>query len=274
VPLGFLKHTTPKERTTRNAKRATRNPKGATRNTKMASNANSRIEWFYLDLGLMDYQEAWELQLKLVNARRDSTLDSELVLFLEHPPVFTLGRRGGLDNLNVPKSFLDSQGISIIHVERGGDITYHGPGQLIVYPIVDLRAARWKVVDFVGALEEVMIRTAADWGIKAERNPLNRGAWVGLSKIGSIGIAVRRSVTFHGLALNVNTALEPFSWVNPCGLEGISVVSMKEMVGEEIPMDDVRLAARKHMESVFRVTLLPATLQKVQNLPEGSRKAL
>jgi lipoate-protein ligase B len=229
--------------------------------------------WLYLDLGVMDYQQAWDLQLRLVDARRRRTLDSELVLFLEHPPVFTLGRRGGLDHLNVPKTFLDSQGISIIHVERGGDITYHGPGQLIIYPIVDLRAARWKVVDFVGALEEVMIRTAADWGIKAERNPLNRGAWVGLSKIGSIGIAVRHAIAFHGLALNVNTELEPFNWVHPCGLEGISVVSMKAMVGEEIPMDDVRLRARKHMERVFRVTLLPTTLEEVQDLSEGSRKA-
>lgn len=229
--------------------------------------------WLYFDLGLMDYHEARDLQLKAVNARLDRTLDSELVLFLEHPPVFTLGRRGGLDNLNVPKTFLDAQRISIIHVERGGDITYHGPGQLIVYPIVDLRAAGWKVVDFVGALEEVMIRTVADWGINAERNPLNRGAWVGLSKIGSIGIAVRHSITFHGVALNVNTVLEPFSWVHPCGLEGVSVVSMQQMVGREIPMDDVRLAARKHMERVFRITLLPATLQEVQNLPEGSKNA-
>jgi lipoate-protein ligase B len=234
--------------------------------------------WHYLDLGLMDYQRAWDMQLRLVNARRDGVLDSDLVLFLEHPPVFTLGRRGGLDNLKVPQSVLDSQGISIVHVERGGDITYHGPGQLIVYPIVDLRSARWKVVDFVDALEEIMIRTAADWGIKAERNPMNRGAWVGFCKIGSIGIAVRHSVTFHGLALNVNTVLEPFSWVHPCGLEGVSVVSMKEAAGREIPMDEVRLAARKHMERVFSVKLLPMTLKHVQNLlesvsSEGSRKA-
>jgi len=244
----------------------------------MELNAKSHIKWLYLDLGLMEYQHAWDLQLKLVNARRDRVLDSDLVLFLEHPPVFTLGRRGGLDNLKVPKTFLDSQGISIIHVERGGDITYHGPGQLIVYPIVDLRYARWKVVDFVDALEEIMIRTVADWGIKAERNPLNRGAWVGLSKIGSIGIAVRRSITFHGLALNVNTVLKPFTWVHPCGLEGVSVVSMKEAAGKEIPMDDVRLAARKHMERVFRVKLLPVTLEDVQNLLDSassveSRKA-
>ena len=244
----------------------------------MELNAKSHIKWLYLDLGLMEYQHAWDLQLKLVNARRDRVLDSDLVLFLEHPPVFTLGRRGGLDNLKVPKTFLDSQGISIIHVERGGDITYHGPGQLIVYPIVDLRYARWKVVDFVDALEEIMIRTVADWGIKAERNPLNRGAWVGLSKIGSIGIAVRRSITFHGLALNVNTVLKPFTWVHPCGLEGVSVVSMKEAAGKEIPMDDVRLAARKHMERVFRVKFLPVTLEDIQNLLDSpssveSRKA-
>jgi len=242
------------------------------------SNENKR-PWLHLDLGLMDYGQAWNLQFNLVNARRDRVLDSDLVMFLEHPPVFTLGRRGGLDNLKVPKPFLDSQGISVVHVERGGDITYHGPGQLIVYPIVNLRSAGWKVVDFVDALEEVMIRTVADWGITAERNPLNRGAWVGLSKIGSIGIAVRRFISFHGLALNVSTGLEPFNWVHPCGLQGVSVVSMTEITGKEIPMGDVRLAARRHMENIFHVRLAPVSLEEVQNLLTAlpsveSRKAL
>jgi lipoate-protein ligase B len=237
----------------------------------MNVNMDSEKEtWLYADLGLMDYQQAWDLQLKLVSARGDRVLGSDLILFLEHPPVFTLGRRGGTDNLKVPKAFLDSQGISIIHVERGGDITYHGPGQLIVYPIVDLKSARWKVVDFVDALEEIMIRTVGDWGIKAGRNPLNRGAWVGLSKIGSIGIAVRHSVTFHGLALNVNTVLEPFSWVHPCGLDGVSMASMKEVTGHEISLEAVHRSARKHMESVFRVKLSPVTPQDIQNVLHGA----
>ncbi len=221
-------------------------------------------DWFRLDLGLMDYSKARDLQLQLVGARTDRTLETDAILFLEHLPVFTLGRRGNLDNLKVPKSFLESQGIPIIHVERGGDITYHGPGQLLVYPIVDLKASGWRIVDFVEALEEVMICTLRDWGIKAERNPINRGAWIGMSKIGSIGIAVRHAISFHGLALNVNTGLKPFSWVHPCGLKGVCVTSMKEILGKEIPMDDVRRATATHIQKIFGVQLTPKTLDDIR----------
>ena len=228
---------------------------------------------YLLDLSLTSYREAWDLQLKLVNARAERVLDKDIVMCLEHFPVFTLGRRGGLQHLKVPKAFLESQEIDIIHVERGGDITYHGPGQLVIYPIVDLRDAGWRVVDFVGALEEIMIRAVAEWGIRAERNPLNRGVWVGRSKMGSLGIAVRHGVSFHGLALNVNTALEPFGWVNPCGLDGVMVTSMKQILGREISLADVKRSARRHLEQVFGMNLLPIPLDKMQDLlssPGGS----
>jgi lipoate-protein ligase B len=215
----------------------------------------SRKKWLLLDLGLVDYQEARDLQLRLVDARKDKVLKNDVVLFLEHPSVFTLGRRGGLANLKVTQAFLASRGIPVVHVERGGDITYHGPGQLVVYPIVHLRDMDLGILPFVESLEEIMIRTVADWGIKAERNSLNRGAWVGLSKIGSIGIAVRHSVSFHGLALNVNTLLEPFTWVNPCGLQGVMTTSMKAQLGREIPMEAIRQAAQRHMEKVFGIKL-------------------
>jgi lipoate-protein ligase B len=215
----------------------------------------SRKKWLLLDVGLLDYQEARALQLRLVDARKDKALKNDVVLFLEHPPVFTLGRRGGLANLKVTEAFLAERAIPVVHVERGGDITYHGPGQLVVYPIVHLRDMDLGILPFVEGLEEIMIRTVADWSIKAERNPLNRGAWVGSSKIGSIGIAVRHSVSFHGLALNVNTVLDPFTWVNPCGLQGIMITSMKAQLGREIPMEAVRKAAQHHMEKVFGIKL-------------------
>jgi lipoate-protein ligase B len=201
-----------------------------------------------------------------VAAIRDRIINTNIILLLEHPPVFTLGRRGGLKSQKVSKSFLESQGIPIIQVERGGDITYHGPGQLVVYPIVDLRASGWSVVQFVEALEEVMIRTLMDWGIKAERNPKNRGVWVDTSKIGSVGIAVRRSISFHGLALNVNTELEPFSWVHPCGLQGVCMTSMKEILGKEIAMEDVRRVAATHIQEIFHVQMEPKTLDEILNL--------
>jgi lipoate-protein ligase B len=215
----------------------------------------SQKKWLLADLGLLDYREAWTMQTRLVDARKEDVLKSDVVLFLEHPAVFTLGRRGGLANLKVTEAFLASRGIPIVHVERGGDITYHGPGQLVLYPVVNLRAMGFGVLPFVEGLEEVMIRTVADWGIKAERNPRNRGAWVGSEKIGSIGIAVRRSVSFHGLALNVNTDLEPFTWVNPCGLQGVMITSMKRILEKEIPMGDMKTAAKRHMETVFGIRL-------------------
>ena len=222
--------------------------------------------WLCIQLPAIEYSEAWDLQVNLVAARKDKIINTNIILLLEHPPVFTLGRRGSLKNQKVSKSFLESQGIPIIQVERGGDITYHGPGQLVVYPIVDLRASRWSVVEFVEALEEVMIRTLMDWGIKAERNPKNRGVWVGPSKIGSIGIAVRRSISFHGLALNVNTELEPFSWVHPCGLQGVRMTSMKEILGKEIAMEDVRRAAATHIQEIFHVQMEPKTLNEIRDL--------
>lgn len=225
--------------------------------------------WLWLDLDLFDYKKARDLQLQLVNARRNRILETDIVLFLEHPPVFTLGRSGRLTNQKVPKSFLESQGIPVIRVERGGDITYHGPGQLVVYPIVDLRASGWRVVEFVEALEEAMICTLSNWGLKAVRNPLNRGVWVQTSKIGSVGIAVHRSISFHGLALNVNTKLEPFSWIHPCGLQGVHMTSMKEIMGKEIGMEEVHRAAATHIQEIFGVQLNPTALEDMLNLLGG-----
>jgi lipoyl(octanoyl) transferase len=224
--------------------------------------------WFHLDLGLMAYREVWDLQTRLVAERKHGVVDRNVILFVEHPPVFTLGRRGGRDNLKVSESFLGSRGIQVIPIERGGDITYHGPGQLVIYPILDLRGAGLGVTDFVHALEEVMIRTAADQGVTAGRNDLNRGVWVGMDKLGSIGIAVRHGITFHGLALNVNTDLEPFGWVHPCGLEDIRMTSMKRISGREIPMDEARSSAARHMEQVFGMTLEPLSLAELHRMPE------
>ena len=214
----------------------------------------------------------WDLQHRLVNARKDRIIHNNVLLFLEHPPVFTLGRRGGLDNLTVSEGFLEKAGISVIHVERGGDITYHGPGQLVVYPIVDLRQAGLKVLDYVTALEEVMIRTAANWNVVAERNPMNRGVWVKEKKLGSIGITVRKGVSFHGIAFNVNVSLEPFDWINPCGLRGIGMTSLERELSHKLPMKEVRETLRLHFETVFHVALAPKKLSELRSLVEGIQK--
>jgi len=245
---------------TRNTKHATRNAQRATRNAEI---------WLSIDFGRIDYQEAWELQRNLIAARKERILQKDIVLFLEHPPVFTLGRRGGRECLLVSEEFLEKSGVQVIQVERGGNITFHGPGQLVVYPIVDLQTARIKVVDFVGGLEEVMLRTAAHWGIAAERNPANRGIWVGPHKMGSIGIAVRRGISFHGLALNVQTDLTPFSWIQPCGLTNVSMTTMQQETAQKLSMQPVRTVLKKHFEKVFGVKFVS---KKPQDLVAISEK--
>lgn len=230
--------------------------------TLMSDYPESR--WLCIELPVIGYREAWDLQHDLVAARKDKTVDTNVILLLEHSPVFTLGRRGGLDNLRVSEGFLQEAGVGVIQVERGGDITYHGLGQLVVYPIIDLRVARLGVARYVESLEELMIRTAADWGITAERNPKNNGVWVGNNKLGSIGIAIRKGICFHGLALNVNLSLEPFSWINPCGLQNTGMTSMEQEHSRSVSMDQVRQSVKRRLEEVFGVELVPTSLSELQ----------
>jgi lipoyl(octanoyl) transferase len=215
----------------------------------------------FVDLGLMAYPAAHALQVELAGRRRRGGLESDLFLCVEHPPVFTLGRRGGREHLGVSEAFLASRNIDLVAIERGGDITYHGPGQLVLYPIVDLRQARLSVSDYVFRLEEIMRLIAADFGVMAARDARNHGVWVGNSKLGSVGIAIRHSITFHGLALNVNTDLAPFGWINPCGLQGIGMTSLARERGADCPMAVVRSRLQRHLAEVFAVTLrlLPST---------------
>jgi lipoate-protein ligase B len=220
--------------------------------------------WLCVELPVIGYREAWDLQSNLVGARKDKIIHTNVVLMLEHRPVFTLGRRGGLNNLRVSKDFLEEQGIVVIQVERGGDITYHGLGQLVVYPIIDLRVARLGVARFVEHLEELMIRTAGDWGITAERNSKNNGVWVGNNKLGSIGIAIRKGISFHGLALNVNLSLEPFSWITPCGLQDTEMTSMERELSRSVPMNQVRQSVKRHVKEVFGVELVTTSLSELQ----------
>lgn len=214
------------------------------------------LSWWLIDLGSMDYDAAWKIQTDIVGARNRGTLNADTILMLEHPAVFTLGRRGGAENLLVSKAFLKESGIMVTQVERGGNITYHGPGQLVVYPIIDLEAAKISVVDFVNALEEVMLQTVAVWGIKAERNSTNHGIWVGNQKLGSIGIALRRGVSFHGLALNVNLDLTPFTWIQPCGLQGVQMTSMAKELPGGVSMPEVREVIKDKLETVFKIQLI------------------
>ncbi len=213
---------------------------------------NSHI-WWCLEFPLVPYHKIQALQHEIVHALINKGIKRDVLLILQHFPVLTVGRRGNLDNLLVSERFLSDKGISLIHSERGGDITFHGPGQLIIYPIIDLREAGLSVVEYVARLEEVMIRTVSDWDIVAHRNPLNRGIWVGNCKLGSIGLTIRHGIAFHGLALNVNNSLEPFEWINPCGLRGIKVTSMSALLSQKVHMPEVIKSVKHYIREVFNI---------------------
>jgi lipoate-protein ligase B len=208
-----------------------------------------------VELDRVDYAVAWDLQKRIAQARVEGKLDRDALLLLEHDPVFTLGRRGGHENIQVPMERLQSSGIPVYEIERGGNVTYHGPGQLVGYPIAHLRESRIRLLDFINALEETMIRCAADFGVVARRDDRNRGVWVGDNKLGALGIAVRRGVSFHGFALNVNLSLEHFQWINPCGLRGVGVTSISRELGREVSMKDARASARRHLSNILGVNM-------------------
>lgn len=203
------------------------------------------------DLGVMDYCKAHDFQLQCVNEQLGGSEADEQVLLVEHPSVFTLGRAGKVNSLLKTRAEISGAGADIVHTERGGDITYHGPGQLVVYPIINLRRRALSVTDFIHMLEEMMILTAADSGVQATRDQRNRGIWVGDNKIGSVGIRIRHGVSFHGLALNVNLSLEPFSWIRPCGLTGVGVTSLEKERGEPIAMEQVKEDMQAHVRRIF-----------------------
>jgi lipoyl(octanoyl) transferase len=218
----------------------------------LVSVADTLPEALLLDLGLSDYAETYDLQQDLAAKRKNGELSTDLFLVTEHPATFTLGRRGGLENLMVSESFLIDKNIPLIHIERGGDITFHGEGQLVIYPIYDLRKGGVTVADYVALLEEVMLQLATNNGVTACRDPRNNGIWVGDKKLGSVGIAIRHGVSFHGLAINVNVSLEPFSWVNPCGLTGVSMTTLAHELDENIMLETVKKDLVATLTSVFK----------------------
>lgn len=203
------------------------------------------------DLGLMAYAEAHRLQVQLVERRRQGSLDRDVFLALEHPPVFTLGRRGVRAHLFRDETFLRRHGIDLVQIERGGEITFHGPGQLVVYAILDLRRAGLSVSGHVERLEAVMLALAADVGVLASRDERNRGVWVHGRKLGSVGIAIRHGVSFHGLGLNVSTDLTPFTWINPCGLSGVRMTTLAQERGAPCELAAVKARLMDHLGAVF-----------------------
>ena len=203
--------------------------------------------------GPTPYGDAWVLQKALIGARQRDELADGLIL-LEHEPVFTIGRSARADHLLVPREFLTGKGFEVYDIERGGSVTYHGPGQLVGYPILDLRAYNEDVVKYVRSLEETILRTLQDFGLAAQRLRGFPGVWAGHEKIAAVGVAVKRKVTMHGFALNVGPDLAPFDYINPCGI-GRPVTSMARLLGRPLPVDEVRLAYARRFAEVFDLTL-------------------
>jgi lipoyl(octanoyl) transferase len=203
-------------------------------------------------VGRIGYADGVELQKTLVQQRIAGAIDDTL-LFVEHPPVITLGvrTRGNTGNVRVDAGALAAQGVEIHESGRGGDVTFHGPGQLVGYPIVDLKPDRQDVHRYVRDLEDVLIRTAADFGVEAGRVKGYSGAWVGDAKLAAIGVRISRWVTSHGFALNVTTDLAGFDLIVPCGIADRGVTSLSALLGRDVPMADVERSVVTHFAAVF-----------------------
>ena len=201
-------------------------------------------------LGRVPYAEGLQIQEQLV-AERQAGRIVDVLLLLEHEPVFTMGRNAQAANVLLSKDALEAKGFQLFETGRGGDVTYHGPGQVVGYPILELPTERRDVHRYVRDLEEVMIRACADYGVAAERIAGKTGVWVGTDKVGAIGVRIARWVTSHGFALNVASDLGPFALIVPCGIRDHGVTSLSKLVGRSLPPDEVadRLAA--HFAAVF-----------------------
>lgn len=217
------------------------------------------------DLGLAGYGETLDLQRRLHSWRlREDTPD--VLLVLEHLPTITVGKAGSMENVLLPAQRLSDMGISLFPVDRGGDATYHGPGQLVCYPLIDLRSRGKDIARYVTDLEEVMIRTVSDFAIEAKRDPGHRGVWIGRKELGAIGISVRRWVTMHGLALNVTTNLDHFSTINPCGFRDRQATSMAEALSGDVQLAQVSKRLLFHFSAVFALNLVPVPKDRIERL--------
>jgi len=231
----------------------------------------------YKDLGVISYKEAWDLQESVLgdnlllksDARKNkpeataAAIDTHHHLFLcEHPPVYTLGKSGNIQNVLLSEAALQEKGIEFFKTNRGGDITFHGPEQLVGYPILDLEKMNTDIGWYLRNLEETVIRTIATFGIKGERSAGETGVWIEPDKLGkerkicAIGVRCSRWITMHGYALNVNTDLQYFDHIIPCGIQNKQVTSMQKELGEKVDMESLKKIYCQQFEKVFQVSLL------------------
>ncbi len=231
----------------------------------------------YKHLGTIEYKQAWDFQESLLNENLEikkrnrerelgqrSDMPEETrshFLLCAHEPVFTLGKSGHMENLLVNNEYLKAKGITFFKTNRGGDITFHGPEQIVGYPILDLELIKPDIVLYMRNLEEIIIRTLAEYGIRSERSPGETGVWIDTDiphkarKICAMGVRTSRWITMHGFALNVNTDLTYFNMIVPCGIQHKQVTSMEKELGRKVQVEEVEEKIKKHFEEVFSAFL-------------------
>ncbi len=210
----------------------------------------AEINHMIVDLGLVDYQKAYEVQKEYVRLRKLDGID-DILMLCEHNAIFTIGRTGRIENLLADETALKERGIKVLRVDRGGDITFHGPGQLVIYPITDLRARGGDLHRYLRYLEAIIIDVLNDYSVYGERVSGHTGVWVGGRKIASIGIAASNWITFHGVSLNVNVDLKFFSMIRPCGLMGVEMTSLSQVLGRYIDMAEIKDRAIDAFDAVL-----------------------
>ncbi|NIG57251.1 lipoyl(octanoyl) transferase LipB [Chitinophaga sp. Cy-1792] len=223
------------------------------------------------DLGKMDYQQAWDFQEQLLKenvAKKATAVDifpkptTNYLLFVEHPPVYTIGKSGHMENLLLSKDQLEEEGIGFFNTNRGGDITFHGPGQIVGYPIIDLENFFTDIGKYLRFLEETIIRTIGDYGVTGDRSPGETGVWLDpqdkakARKICAMGVRCSRWVTMHGFALNVNTPLSYFGNIVPCGIADKQVAALNQEVGHDVDIAEVKAKLIKHFSDVFDAEMI------------------
>jgi len=224
-------------------------------------------------LGLIGYRDAYQLQKKLLQQRLDGQIGDTLLL-LEHPPTITVGKSGKVENILASQVKLAREGVSLVFTDRGGDVTLHGPGQLVGYPIMDLKEQNKNSRRYLHNLEETLIRTLVDFNIESHRDKGHPGVWVGDNEIAAIGLRLRKWITMHGFALNINTDLTLFSLINPCGFSDRTATSMAHLLGKEVPVDAVIERFIIHFSEVFHTQMLWGKDTLVRNYNEGKTAAL
>jgi lipoyl(octanoyl) transferase len=204
----------------------------------------------YCDLGLVDYQEAWDIQKNIFDLRYRNEI-SDVLFLLEHPNTYTLGKVADKNHLIGSEKYLEENQISVYEIDRGGDITYHGPGQIVGYPIIRLDDWERDTHKYLRALEEVIIRTCLNYGLSCSRNSKHTGVWLENKKIAAIGIKISRWITMHGFAFNINTDLSLFQGIIPCGITGKEVTSLEKELGGKIDIDEIKELLVNNFIKVF-----------------------